>query len=236
MILDAGTGIRNVGIDIAKSGYGPRDDFLLVFSHTHWDHIQGFPFFAPAYDPKRRFTLVFPKRSGYAKSLHDIFSAQMQAEYFPVPLDKMRSDIQFLAPEAVRRTWGHGGTATIREHNHPGGAYGYRVEEGDKTMVYCTDIEHGDDLDPKVISLSKDADLLIHDAQYSDDELEMKKGWGHSSWNQAMAVAEQAGVKNLVLTHHDPDHDDAFLQQVEKECQSRFPNAVLAREGMEITV
>jgi len=95
-------------------------------------------------------------------------------------------------------------------------------------------VEHGDTIDPNVVKLAQDADLLIHDAQYTPEELKGKKGWGHSSWEQAIEVALQAKAKKLALFHHDPDHDDSFLLGVEKECQKMFANAILAREGMVI--
>jgi phosphoribosyl 1,2-cyclic phosphodiesterase len=235
-ILDAGTGIRNVGNDMIKKGLGQQDELFILFSHMHWDHIQGFPFFGPAYDPKRTFILVFPNRSQSAIHLHDIFSIQMQDDFFPVPLDKMGSNIKFMEPEATRQTGAYDVTVTPYKHNHPGGAYSYKIEEENKTFVYCTDIEHGETIDSGVVELSRNADLLIHDAQYSPDELAVKRGWGHSSWEQAMDVAKKANVKRLALTHHDPEHDDIYLDRVEKECQSRFPNTVLAREGMEIVI
>jgi ribonuclease BN (tRNA processing enzyme) len=119
------------------------------------------------------------------------------------------------------------------KHNHPGGAYTYRFEHQGKVLVFCTDIEHGERLDPTIVQLATEADLLIHDAQYTPDELRHKKGWGHSSWEQAIEVAKRAGVKQLALTHHDPDHNDEFLLRVEDECQRHFPHVVLAREKME---
>ena len=117
------------------------------------------------------------------------------------------------------------------KHNHRGDAYGYRIEEGGKTLVYCTDVEYKDRIDPKVVALSRNADLLIHDAQYTPDELKVKKGWGHSSWEQAVEVAEQAGVKKLALFHHDPEHNDTFLSNMERECKKRFKRAFFAKEG-----
>ncbi|HEY5734893.1 MAG TPA: MBL fold metallo-hydrolase, partial [Gammaproteobacteria bacterium] len=95
-------------------------------------------------------------------------------------------------------------------------------------------IEHGDEIDQNIVELARDADLLIHEGQYTPEELPRYKGWGHSSWEQAVMVAEQANVKQLAITHHDPDHDDAFLHDIERQAQARFPNAVLAREKMEI--
>jgi phosphoribosyl 1,2-cyclic phosphodiesterase len=232
VILDAGTGIRNLGKDLIASGYR-QDTMVIAFTHFHWDHIQGFPFFAPAYDPSRHFTIDALGRGSQPRDLKSIFAGQMQQEYFPVSLDQMGATFSFREPA------GDGflvGPTLVRsyKHNHPGGAFTYRIENQGKVLVFCTDIEHGDRIDPKIVELSRDADLLIHDAQYTPDELRHKKGWGHSSWEQAIEVAMQAGVKRLALTHHDPDHTDEFLLRVEEECQRRYPNAVLAREKMEI--
>ena len=103
-------------------------------------------------------------------------------------------------------------------------------------LVYCTDIEHGERIDPRIVALARDADLLIHEGQYTPEELPRYRGWGHSSWTQAVEVAEQAKVKRLIITHHDPDHNDAFLCDVEKKCQARFPGAVFARGKMEVVI
>lgn len=105
-----------------------------------------------------------------------------------------------------------------------------------KVLVYCTDIEHGECIDPQIVELARDADMLIHDGQYTPEELPSHKGWGHSSWEQAIEVAERANVKQLIVTHHDPDHDDAFLRDVEKKCQARFPNTVFAREKTQVII
>jgi ribonuclease BN (tRNA processing enzyme) len=125
---------------------------------------------------------------------------------------------------------------TAQRHNHPGGAYSFRMERNGKVLVVCTDVEHGEQIDPRLVELARGADLLVHDAQYTAEELQKRRGWGHSSFDQAMQVAEMAGVKRLALTHHDPEHDDEFLDRIEKLCRERFSNTVLAREGMEIPI
>lgn len=232
-ILDAGSGIRNLGKDLLARGHRQDGTMFLALSHFHWDHINGFPFFAPAYDRTRHFTICAFGRGRQVRDLHSIFAAQMQEEYFPVPLDQMGATFAFLEPGGAVFD-----VSTARiisyKHNHPGGAYTYRIESRGKVLVFCTDIEHGDTLDANVIRLAADADLLIHDAQYTPEELPGKKGWGHSSWEQAIEVGRQARVKRLALTHHDPDHNDDFLRGVEEECRRRFPAAVLAREYMTI--
>jgi ribonuclease BN (tRNA processing enzyme) len=158
----------------------------------------------------------------------------MQRDFFPVPLNKMGATFTFWEPNITEYTNPRGVEITAAKHNHPGGAYGYRIAEAGKTLVYCTDVEHGNKIDLDVVDLSRGADLLIHDAQYTPNELSQKKGWGHSSWEQAVEVAERAEVKKLALFHHDPEHNDAFLFNVEKESQRRFKNAFLAKEGEEI--
>jgi len=160
----------------------------------------------------------------------------MQEEYFPVSLDGMGAQIEFLQTSEDYLSMEKAIIRVIK-HNHPGGAYSYRLQDIEgKVVVCCTDIEHGERIDPQIVALARDADLLIHEGQYTPEELPRYRGWGHSSWAQAVEVAEQAKVKRLIITHHDPDHNDAFLRDVEKQCQARFPGAVLAREKMEVVI
>jgi phosphoribosyl 1,2-cyclic phosphodiesterase len=239
VIIDAGTGLRNLGRDLRAIGH-KQEQIPIAFTHFHWDHIQGFPFFAPAYDPKQKITLLTLGRDQTITDLREIFEVQMQAEYFPVQLDHMGANFEFLQiADASRHFTVHSNVPTIvtaQRHNHPGGAYSFRIERNGKVLVVCTDVEHGEQIDPRLVELARGADLLVHDAQYTAEELQKRRGWGHSSFDQAMQVAEMAGVKRLAMTHHDPEHDDEFLERIEKLCQERFPNAVLAREGMEIAI
>lgn len=233
-ILDAGTGIRKLGNDLLAASHEQYDEIIIGLSHTHWDHIQGFPFFKLAIDPRRQITLAICGKDRTIKNLEEIFQTQLQHDFFPVPLDQLGARVTFWQPDVTQYTHPRGVDIVACKHSHPGGAYGYRLTEGNRTLVYCTDVEHRDGIDPNVVDLSKNADLLIHDAQFTPEELKDKKGWGHSSWEQAVEVAEQAGVRKLALFHHDPEHPDAFLFKVEEEVQKRFPKAFLAREGMEI--
>lgn len=236
-ILDAGTGIRTLGKELIQDlSIGVDQPVYIGFSHFHWDHIQGLPFFDPAYDPQRSFVLSAIGKRRHARDLESIFALQMQREYFPVALHEMGAKFRFYQPE-TDSVQASGVLVHTIKHNHPGGAYSYRLEDRfGNVLVYCTDIEHGDEIDPKIVAFAHNADLLIHDGQYTTEELKQKKGWGHSSWEQAIQVAEQAHVKRLAITHHDPDHDDDFLREVEKECRTRFPHSFLAREKQEIEV
>jgi phosphoribosyl 1,2-cyclic phosphodiesterase len=238
-IIDAGTGVRNLGKDLRVIGH-KQDQIVIAFTHFHWDHIQGFPFFAPAYDPSQKLTLLTIGRGQTVTNLREIFEVQMQSQYFPVQLDHMGANFEFLQiADASKHFTAVNNVETVvtaLRHNHPGGAYTFRIERNGKVLVVCTDVEHEEQMDPQLVELARGADLLVHDAQFTAEELKNRRGWGHSSFDQAMQFAEMAGVKHLALTHHDPEHDDEFLQRIEKLCQERFPNALLARQGMEIAI
>ena len=239
VIFDAGTGIRQLGKDIA-SGLIPLSEYILIhFTHFHWDHIQGFPFFAPAYFKDQKIAMFSPHYLDQDScSLKELFERQMQSEYFPIQLDNMGADMRFYTSEEFQDVLHLDKTVEFkyRKHNHPGGAYSYRLDGYGKSVVICTDLEHGESIDPGVVDFCRGADVLVHDAQYTDEELPNHRGWGHSSFGQAIEVAEQAGVKQLYLTHHDPDHGDEFLLDMEHKCQTRFANCFLAREGDEVYI
>ena len=233
-ILDAGTGIRALGKYINKE-LPEQEDITITFSHFHWDHIQGFPFFDPAYNPNRTINIGALDQGGKFTDLRKIFKNQMLEEYFPVQLENMGAQFNFKFYDEL--VFGVEGVILKNIlQNHPGGSYGYRLEVDGRVIVICTDVEHGDTINEDIVEFARDADLLIHEAQYTDEELLTHKGWGHSSFTQAIEVAERANAKLLAMTHHDPDHDDEFLRKIEKQCQDRFKDCVLAREGMSIEV
>ena len=233
VIFDAGTGIRNLGKELMKRNFHPNQRIIIGFSHFHWDHIQGFPFFAPAFDPSKNIELIAYGQNLTIASLKEVFAKQMESTFFPISLENMGANFSFFLRKINEETVPRG-RVIVNAHSHPGGAHGYRLEIDEKVLVFCTDVEHENGIDPKVVELSRDADILIHEAQYTPEELPKYKGWGHSSWEQAIEVAELANVKKLFITHHDPDHNDEFLRKVELQCQERFPNCFLAREGVEV--
>lgn len=234
-ILDAGTGIRQLGKDLLNWENDLCKEVYIAFSHFHWDHIQGFPFFLPAYDKSRKIILTAIGKGTTELDLQSILGGQMKQAYFPIPMEQMGAKMRFMN---VSSDVYSSSTFNVRttEHNHPGGAHTYRIESDGKSIVYCTDIEHADGIDQRVVEIAEGADLLIHDAQYTPEELKLKQGWGHSSYEQAIEVANSANVKKLILTHHDPDHSDNFLDELEKVCRDLFDDVCLAKEGMEINL
>ncbi len=232
-VLDAGTGIRNLGMAFFK--HDVREIHLLL-THTHWDHINGFPFFGPAYDPKRTIHIMAGHLLQNNSSIEEVLSTQMHNPMFPVPLEAMRATKRFedfragevfqLYPD-VRVV-----TAPL---NHPNGATGYRIEYNGKAMVYVTDTEHiPGKPDQNILGLIEGADVVIYDSTYTEQEFPSKIGWGHSTWNEGMRLCQAAHVKKLTIFHHDPDHDDTFMDKLAEEATRTWSNAFVCREGMEI--
>jgi phosphoribosyl 1,2-cyclic phosphodiesterase len=232
-IIDAGTGIRNLGKEIIAEGFS-QHLINILFSHFHWDHIQGFPFFAPAYDRNQKIGILAMGRLGKITNLKEIFSMQMQKVYFPIHLEMMGAQFNFLTYGDMATLYG-ATVKTVPQH-HLGGSYGFRIEDDSVSLVVCTDLEHINGIDSNIVNLAWEADLLIHDGQYTANEYKKLKGWGHSTYEQAVEVAIRAHAKKLIITHHDPDHNDDFLDSMESECKKIFPNTVFAKEGMEVAV
>ena len=235
LIFDGGTGLRVLGQALLSQL--PVEAYLF-FTHSHWDHIQGFPFFVPAFIKGNRFHVygaVSPNGATIEQRLND----QMLHPNFPVPLQVMGAQLEFHDIE-IGQTIKVGDivveTALL---NHPGEAVGYRVNWQDYTVAYVSDTEHFPDrLDENVLKLARNANVLIYDATYTDEEYHSpsssKKGWGHSTWQEAVKVAKAARVEKLVIFHHDPLHNDDFLDNVGEQVARAFPNSFMAREGLSI--
>ncbi len=236
LILDAGTGIRPLGAKIAKEiAEGKVTEVIILLSHYHWDHIQGFPFFNPIFNPKFKIYIFGPAKAN--RKLEGLLSGQMEYDYWPVKFSQLPVNIDFYELNEGSHLFKAGLRVIAKRHIHPGTALGYRVEFGGKSFVYCTDAEHfQNQVDKRVVDLSTETNLLIHDAQYTDDEIEFRLGWGHSTWRQSVDVAKQAGVKRLVLFHMDPERCDEDALAIEAEAKKEFPGAVLAKEGMTLEV
>ena len=223
IILDCGTGARPLGLDLLSRGATLPAMHILV-THTHWDHIQGFPFFLPAYIAGTRLS-VYGAR-GLDRTLEGSLSGQMQHTYFPVQLDELRADIAFEEVAEERFRVGPF-LVTSQLINHTTATVAYRMTAGGVSIAYVTDHEPfwwepstlrrphrfrhpGEE---RHVAFVEGADVLIHDAQYADTEYSAKRGWGHSTVEYAVDLAVRAGVKRLVLFHHDPTHSDAWIRR-----------------------
>lgn len=235
LIFDGGTGLRILGQSLMTESPVKAH---LFFSHSHWDHIQGFPFFTPAFIRGNTFNIYAvpsPNGATIKQTLHD----QMLHPNFPVPLQIMRADLEFYNLEMGETLYCADFTVETRPLNHPGEAVGYRVNWQGLSAAYITDTEHFPDrLDDNVLALAWQADVMIIDATYTDEEYNdpkySKVGWGHSTWQQAVKIAKEAQVKQLVLFHHDPAHNDDFLDRIGEQVRKIFPQTILAQEGLSI--
>jgi ribonuclease BN (tRNA processing enzyme) len=235
IVLDAGTGLRPLGLDLVQRLPDGRR-LLLLLSHTHWDHIQGLPFFAPLRLPGYQVTVLGERRT--CCGLEKVLSGQMEAEYLPFALKDLAAKVTIHEIEDGR-TWISGKHTTVlaRRLSHPGSVLGYRISSGGKSVVYVTDVSHPlTGLDPSVVALARGADLLIHDSHFTPAEQSLHPDWGHSSWLNAVQVGREAGVRNLALFHHAPERSDDEVEQIERGAQAILPVAFAAREGMEVVV
>ena len=256
-IFDAGTGLRPLGLALMKEFAERPLTIHLFISHTHWDHIQGFPFFTPAYLPTT--TINIYGAPGQRRPLEKVLRGQMDSDYFPVALGDMSStlNVHEFRGKAFRI-----GEATIAATylNHPGMTLGYRVSCDGKSVVYASDNEpyeqtlphlghreeagrdFGRKLDAEFVAFLAGADLYIGEAQYTDEEYPARIGWGHSSISATVEVALQAGVRALAFFHHDPLHDDlvveAMAQTAHQLIQARGSSlqCFAAREGQALDV
>jgi len=239
LVFDAGTCIRLLGRELAAES---PVVIHLFFSHVHWDHIQGFPFFAPAFIPGNTIHLHGPRN--YLGTIETVLGGQMEFPTFPVVLDELAANLVFhdvTAGEAIEPAPGL--RVRTAAGNHPGGVIAYRVEYQGSSVVYATDTEYGEDtLDPDFVELCRDADLLIYYTMYTPEEYDGRAdgrprvGWGHSTWEGGVALAKAANVKRYALFHHDPDQDDDEVASKLEHAKSLFADCLLAREGLVLDV
>ena len=237
LIFDGGTGLRVLGESLMQQT--PMEGYIF-FTHYHWDHIQGFPLFTPAFTTGNSFH-IYGSIPPDVNSMKKHFMERILHPNSSVPIKGIQADLHFHEIKAGDRF--NLGEIEIETGslNHPNTALGYRVSWQGRTAVYCSDTEHfPDGLDENVLHLARDADVLIYDAMYTDEEYHHPKspkvGWGHSTWQEALKVAEAAGVKRVVIFHHDPTHSDEILDQIAQEVHAKFPKAIMAREGLIVPI
>jgi phosphoribosyl 1,2-cyclic phosphodiesterase len=256
LVLDCGTGARPLGNRLLAGASGPLSATILL-THTHWDHIQGFPFFAPLFQPDNLFKVYGPE--GANLSLRDVLAGQMEHHYFPVELNQLAARITY--ENLCEGTYEiEGVRVRAQQMNHPSPTLGYRIEADGRSVCYLCDhepfcekiwregaapgnmesiLEAGDHRHAEYM---QGADVVIHESQYTPQEYSSKRHWGHSTYAYVVELAALAGVRRLFLTHHDPSHDDEFLAVVERKAQelarsldSRL-EVCCAYEGCEITL
>ncbi len=240
LIFDAGSGISRMGADLVRRNEHIRE-YHIFFTHFHWDHIQGLPFFSPQmYDPRCRINFYSP-----VPNVREILSGQMKAPYFPITIDVFHDNISYnvLSGDSIRI-----GDAVVswKSMKHPGGVYSYKIKEKGRTLIFSTDTELSDadfEKNDENKSYFKGADILIMDSQYTLDEAIEKYDWGHSSYSLCVDFASVWKIKQLVLFHHEPMYDDNKMYSIlhsanwYKQYQQNSNISVsLAREGMEIVL
>ena len=248
IIIDAGTGIRNLGNDLMKGIFGKGGGKAsILFTHTHWDHIQGFPFFMPGYIPNNEFCIYGETKEitlidegTEDKSDWDIeraLSAQQSFMFFPAATHHMGAKLNFnpvSESELIELSDVKISALTLF---HPNSTLGFRFDFKDKTFVFCTDVEHNDSMLDKIGAFAEGADVLAYDCQYTPEEYEDgKAGWGHSTYMEASKIMRYAKAKKLHMIHHDPSHTDDFLFDLEKTAQKEYSNTALVHEGFSFTL
>ena len=247
IVLDCGTGARELGLHLVRTLPSPMRLHLFI-GHTHWDHIQGFPFFVPAFLPGSELNVYAPL--GFQQSLEEAMAGQMEYSYFPVKLRDLRSRIHFT--ELEEGFFRVGDVLVETQYlNHTAPTIAYRMSSGGATVAYVTDHEpfwkSEDGIlhhpgDQRHIAFMRGADLVIHDAQYTPEEYPKKIGWGHGSADYVTDVAIMAGVRRLALYHHDPLHDDDSVDKIVDYCRDRVAEAgatlevFAAAEGQEVVL
>ncbi|MCX6137019.1 MAG: MBL fold metallo-hydrolase [Ignavibacteriales bacterium] len=254
-VFDAGTGLRGLGIELLNEFTSQPITIHLFISHTHWDHIQGFPFFIPAYQKQHRILVYGPP--GRARSLEQIFRTQLDSDYHPIALNDMGSNIVI---QEIREPMRVGNVSIDFMYlNHPAMCLGYKISHEGSSIVYATDNEPYEFtlpqidsqtgpvgfprfLDEKLNQFIDGADLYIGDAQFTSEEYQYKKGWGHTPLDFCVNTAVAAHVGKLALFHHDPFHDDAFIDGMVTSANAQITalgssvECFGAAEGMEVTV
>ncbi len=245
LIIDAGTGIRRAGFQWLRAG---RKNYTILFTHAHWDHLQGFPVFAPAYMEGITIEVLSPRLPGspsgniIQKALH----AQQETPYFPAGFPELKAKFFFREVQAGEEMKFASGKDVLRVQSaltrHPGGCFAYRLDGpgngGERSLVFATDNEPPIDPASPLLKMTRGADLLICDGQYTDEEHEKRRGWGHGTPSLCLQEAAIARAKRLLVTHFDPGHADSHLEQMEDELiaagQKEGIQAAFARQNQEI--
>lgn len=239
LILDCGTGLRNLGNHLIKYKKEHIDGDIFI-THPHWDHIQGFPFFKPFYDKKNSFSVSLPEQ--YRGGAREILSGHLPKTFFPVTLNMLSANLTYVTREEQKEEFPHFSVEYLVA-NHPTKTAMYRFVINGYSIIYAPDNEVPITTSPirfleQFEEFISGCDLLIHDAQYDHETYKKREGWGHSSWERVVSLAKRNGVKRLYLTHHDPDSSDESLKEIDEKLKSYkgnpFLDIGLTKEGSQV--
>ena len=233
IIFDMGSGLVNCGNYLFKNNLKKFD---ILVSHFHYDHTCGLPFFQPAYDSNYEFSI----RAGIEKSRSntlEVLKKQISSPSFPITIDKFSAKIKFYDFEIGKDFYINSAKIRTVALNHPDGAVGYRVESNEKSICYITDHEHDiKNKNKELLNFLNNADVLIYDSTYDDNNFKKYLGWGHSTWQEATRLAKECNIKKLFIFHHNPENDDNKMEQIENLCQKIDNDFIVAKEGMFINI
>jgi phosphoribosyl 1,2-cyclic phosphodiesterase len=231
VFIDCGSGIRAPGVEFTRR---PVSRIHILLTHFHWDHIQGLPSFAPLFQSGVEIIFYANRPADQVRRLLGVLMAE---PFFPVPFAEIGSNVDFRQIECGKEFQAGALTVKAFQLNHPQGAVGFRAELDAQVLVHASDHEYGNpQIDAGLIHAAEDADLLVMDAQYTPEEYAEKVGWGHSSYGHAAKAAEDAGVGRLLLFHHDPNHNDEFLDGMLDDAKRLFRRTGMATEGETIDI
>ena len=233
IVFDMGSGLMNLGNHLLKNNIKKFD---ILVSHFHYDHTCGLPFFSPAYNKDFEFSI----RSGIEKTRNktlEVLKKQISSPSFPITIDQFLAKIKFCDFQIGKDFYINDLKIRTISLNHPDGAVGYRVECNEKSICYVTDHEH--DIKNKnkmLLHFLRNADVLIYDSTYDDNNFKNFVGWGHSTWQEATRLAKECNIKKLFIFHHNPDNDDNKMEHIENICKKIDNNFIVAKEGMSINI
>ncbi len=244
IVIDAGTGIRLLGLDLMTSEFGKgQGELNMMFTHTHWDHIQGFPFFIPAYIPGNKIHIYGEEKAIRIKqengdekeeawNIERTLYMQQTFMYFPASTANMAGNFEYHTIAGNQVLEFDGLTVKTLSMHHPNNTLGFRFDfENGKSFTFCTDVEHVNKMDQKIMEFAEGSEALAYDSQYTPEEYEDGKiGWGHSTYIHGSQIVKAGGIKEYHMIHHDPIHDDTFLSDLEASAKKEFAKTLMVPE------